>query len=483
MGKGQTRAGVLGSITSDDILKGSTTTGKAAATVSGFGVFAYYTNTAAYGNAYNSGSQSPNFMYNQQVAWSSSTWAYSPIKYWPNDTQTSAVDQKSATGTQDNGGKISFFAYAPYTNSVTVSATTYELVPAEGTFKNGSNEYVATATTDARGILSMTSNAFTYDPQITYRLPTLPTEVNSVDLLWGTAGQASYQEADGTPTVTTLGTGYNKDLQKQKTGEKVNFLFKHALAKFGGSASANTKGGVYVALDIDNIRTGDAVTNGPGTDPNSAWDSKTLVTITGITIENGVAVAGDGALYDQGTFDLATGVWNGWTNIYTFSDAVTTVDDGTPIANSINKAVGEPSTKPVYDGTTDNRWEYSGGDAFEGVTTTLKQIYNNKDGFYIIPTNAAQSLKVTVSYIVRTYDAKLATPSGESSPCSKIEQTISKVITVPTPGFLSNSQYRLNIFLGLTSVKFTASVAAWSDPDGATEDETVTYVDLPINVE
>ena len=63
-----------------------------------FGVLAYYTQNSAWTAA--SASATPNFMYNQKVAWSTTntTWNYSPMKYWPNNTND----------------KVSFFAYAPY---------------------------------------------------------------------------------------------------------------------------------------------------------------------------------------------------------------------------------------------------------------------------------------------------------------------------------------------------------------------------------
>lgn len=63
----------------------------------GFGVFGYYTGQTAW-----SSSEKPNFMYNEKVTWNSSAspaaWEYTPVKYWPNNTD----DQ------------VSFFAYAPY---------------------------------------------------------------------------------------------------------------------------------------------------------------------------------------------------------------------------------------------------------------------------------------------------------------------------------------------------------------------------------
>ena len=63
-----------------------------------FGVLAYYTQNSTWNAA--AASATPNFMYNQKVAWSTTntTWNYSPMKYWPNNTND----------------KVSFFAYAPY---------------------------------------------------------------------------------------------------------------------------------------------------------------------------------------------------------------------------------------------------------------------------------------------------------------------------------------------------------------------------------
>lgn len=59
------------------------------------GIFAYYTGSNDWTTA-----DTPNFMYNQEVKRTdaSSPWAYSPVKYWPNNP----------------ADKISFFAYAPY---------------------------------------------------------------------------------------------------------------------------------------------------------------------------------------------------------------------------------------------------------------------------------------------------------------------------------------------------------------------------------
>ena len=71
----------------------------------GFGVFAYYTGASGWGTV--GSSTTPNFMYNQQVTWSSDHWTYTPVKYWPNA----------------DGEKVSFFAYAPYTSNTTGFST------------------------------------------------------------------------------------------------------------------------------------------------------------------------------------------------------------------------------------------------------------------------------------------------------------------------------------------------------------------------
>ena len=61
-----------------------------------FGVFAYYTDNSNY----TEGASTPNFMFDQNVKWNGSAWAYSPLKYWPNET----------------ADRLSFFAYAPHTS-------------------------------------------------------------------------------------------------------------------------------------------------------------------------------------------------------------------------------------------------------------------------------------------------------------------------------------------------------------------------------
>ena len=153
-----TRAGTAGDVTTDGLKDG---------THSGFGVFAYYTGENSYDE-----NIVPNFMYNQKVAYNSSAFDYSPIKYWPNET---------------NNDHISFFAYAPW---VAVDATTG--------VTTGDQTY---------GIIGVSKNTFTGAPLVNYIATTDLSK--GVDLCWG------------------------KQLNKQKPndGSKVNFTLSHSLAQ------------------------------------------------------------------------------------------------------------------------------------------------------------------------------------------------------------------------------------------------------------
>lgn len=83
----------------------------------GFGVFAYYTGSYTWNLCDGSGEKGhtskvvPNFMYNQQVEWSTDHWTYSPVKYWPNNNNP--ADGSGAIGSESKN-YLSFFAYAPY---------------------------------------------------------------------------------------------------------------------------------------------------------------------------------------------------------------------------------------------------------------------------------------------------------------------------------------------------------------------------------
>ena len=247
------------------------------------------------GGAWNA--QAPNFMYNQQVLYSTDHWTYTPVKFWPNDFAANGnVDNKEGTGetTQAQGsaaaGKVSFFAYAPWVDafSYTDKSTTHKLNSTDDTAFDASDGAGTAKATD--GIVAMTANSYDGEPQIKYVLSKADLK-NAVDLLWGVRGKTTYNKADKTQDTKDLSGGnvYNTDLTKQQVGETVDFLFKHALSKIGGNfyqASPEVKNsGLQIILDLDDgsqnggVQPGTAITGG-------VKEDATLVTVSDIKIED-----------------------------------------------------------------------------------------------------------------------------------------------------------------------------------------------------
>lgn len=474
------------------------------ATSGGFGVFAYYTGNYTYGQQQKTSTYTgetstatadiaPNFMYNQQVTWSTDHWTYAPLKYWPNDIANgTAVDDQTtdgaATGSATYGGNVSFFAYAPYVSG----------------------------TLETDGITGMSTNTTTGDPTITY---TIPSDINAggafVDLLWGTLsgttenvlstqqnGVTGNKDATDNTYIKAIldGETVNADLTKQKVDGTVGFAFKHALAKIGGYGNGTTTG-FLVKLDIDNKNTGEASTaiNGGAREEfsvstdNDAW--RTIVTIKSIEITNDLNGATEGlgegvALGGTKTLNLATGQWSTPTGAGAFTQTI-----GANAATTYHAEISSKIAEMYSNGGADATWisKYdTKTDYFvktltavntgnhPGVTETAQSVYNatNQSPIILFP-GTTPKFKITVDYVVRTYDANL------SSKYSEVEQIISKVITFQNAVEL-NKHYSILMHLGLTSVKFTATVSDWDvadpDNDNIIEVEDAEDIHLPINV-
>ena len=435
MGRTQTRSGVSGDINAD--ANAATLAAK-----NGFGVFAYYTGASTWDGT--QGSTKPNFMYNEHVTSADNglTWIYSPYKFWPNQYGNGNVDNKEGNNEGNNAqsaselGKVSFFAYGPY---VAVADPT-----------NGN------ASSSAYGITALSTNAATTHPTISYKLA--KGQENSegedfVDLLWG--------------LKATSPETYNVDLTKNSVGlteatkdGKVKFIFKHALTKVGGD------GAIKVCLDIDG--------KGSGGDTGSgSKQAQTLVTVNDILIEN---VAGE--VVTEGTFDLSTGTWSaskdGTSGLGTQVNLRFT-PSGTGTDIKLNEAISEGS---IPNWVTDH-WNQ------DGVLVSSTNIYDSSVGtaakkpVYLIPSSSvAQQFKVTIQYTVRTYDNKLAAPASGETTCSKVTQTISNIVTLPTTLLKPNKKITLVLHLGLTSVKFAAQVHDWDTPSAS----DIREVWLPSNV-
>ena len=357
-----------------------------------------YTDNAEYTAA-----TGPNFMYNTKV--STKDWTYSPLRYWPNETSTTNADGKGATS--EGVDRLSFFAYAPY---VEATATT------------------GAVTENTVGITALTANNVTTDPKVTYVVADDPSK--SVDLLWGVvpAGTTKWSNVTGTDIDIAEGKPY-LNLIKPKTNQKVNLLFKHALAK----------------LNLNVVGAFDAVTGG-------TKDAATKITVASVTIE--------------GTGFKKTAVLN-----------LNNTTANEPLWEAVKDA-GD-ITLTVSDANLNSKIKDSGKDeaqTVDGVTETAQDLLNSdatsaQKAFMIIPSSAAdKSLKVTIDYYVNTTDASL------SKGYSRVENKITKTITGFAPE--AGKNYTLLLSLGMTSVKVSATVSDWTTEDGSS-----TQVDLPINVE
>ena len=136
----------------------------------GFGVFGCYTGL----HNYSESDANSSFMYNQELEWVSGDahWEYNPVKYWPGE----------------EGHKVSFFAYAPYSEC------------------------------DGTGCIpSCVRYQETADPWVMYRIAENPDD--QVDLLYAT------------PLL---------DQTKMAVNERLEFTFKHALACVGENVTIST---------------------------------------------------------------------------------------------------------------------------------------------------------------------------------------------------------------------------------------------------
>ena len=389
---------------------GKTATSRAGATgvqttstlaTNGFGLFAYYSDNASYGTT-----STPNFMYNTKVTGTPTdaptSWTYSPLRYWPNETGT---DGNGATS--EGTDHLTFFAYAPYV---------------EATANTGA------VTDNTVGITALTSNTTAGDPKVSYTVASDPAK--SVDLLWGVSNTASWDNVTGTALTLTEGLPY-LNLIKPKTKQNVSFNFKHALSRLGltvqGAFDQKAPGGTLKDAKITVAKveiTGDAFAAKGVLNLNNTTAGEPLW-------ETSAADAGKLSLTLEGD---------------NLNDKIKDAGDG-------KKAAEQP----------------------DGVTATSQNLLKDNTYFMFIPGTAttANPLKVKITYYTTTDDPNLATGY------TRVENVITKSISAADPGlkFEAGKAYTLNLVLGMTSVKVTATVAGWTD-DGSS-----TQVDLPINVE
>lgn len=379
----------------------------------GFGVFAYYTN----GANFNASTSTPNFMYNQQVTSSNqgTTWTYTPLKYWPNESEGDAAD------------KLTFFAYAPYS-----------------TGGDGTN--------------------FTFNTNS--GLPTLNFAVNATvkdqeDLLWAA------------PHVNLTKNAANADID-----DAVKFVFKHALARIGfdvqtliDKVNSNTDG------TADNETTTTSEGGSSVTVPNngSSLDASTTVVVKQVTLSGKFITSGTLA-WTEGTGDNAGTYTAAITNstlptvntTYTLK-AEMPVGNGATLATNFNAA-----DQTHLLGAKDSKLTIYG----QSVNGTEAQLNCDESYIMIIPKNFEDKegdenddiLTIEVTYDVVTADGNL--DSGYSQVTNVISTSFTGI------NFEAGKAYKFSLHLGLTSVKLTASVDKWIDGTSNPETDYAVNVPL-----
>lgn len=396
------RAGATGDLTTD--LLGTVPANEEAAKTAGFGVFGFYTDNNTY-----DGLTSPNFMYNQHVyaKTSANTFEYAPVKYWPNEYGSNAVS--------DDVDKVSFFAYAPYV----------EVTPTSGKVTGDANS----------GIVGLTRNSATGDPQVKYVTDLNPT--NSVDLCWGVCSADYWDAIDGSQEMEAGRPWLDVKRARDASGQKMTFSFKHALAKLNVQIDAFVDG-------VDN-------TNGVA--------SGTKIYVRSISFQ-GFALKGalnlnnttpDMPLWQafSGNGDLETG------------EEVTIYDGRKDGKEGVAVATNEKVTGLNPDLIQNTLWD--SGDAKPGVTKDAVNLFNSATEtapVFVIPTG--EPMKVTIVYDVETADANLSTYLSDGKQTgSSIENRITKDISFGGENIAAGKAYTLNLHLGMNSVKFDAEVVEW----------------------
>lgn len=399
---------------------GAINTNALMASADGFGVFAFHKRDEGSVSAPVAGTAA-NFMFNQQVRYTGS-WTYSPLKYWPNETGTKAKSEDEET--------LSFLAYAPYTSA---------------------NEASNNNTGNKGGIVGISPNTTDFDKiAIDYEVAQDPQK--QVDLLWGVGDGTQYKDVEDNPIILTAGKPL-VGLSKPNTSYKVPFLFKHALSKLNLNIDA--------IVDALNSKT-NPVANG------------TKIFVRQVTLTGNIAT--------KGRLMLKNTVENEpeWTAI-----------EGTALAAAplvLND--GREEDKEATTAKDDEKFAclnpmiIQKGNAFGtsevGVTNAtvslLKPAEDGTASLMVIPVDDddIEDMEVKIVYDVLTQDNNLGVNLVDGS--TQYGSTVTNVITKTITGLKleAGKEYTINMHLGMTSVKFDATVSEWGS--GATK-----QVGLPEN--
>ena len=425
--RGTTRAGYQ-SILSNTADLQTSASNSSSDVYGGFGVFGYYTNDELY-----SQNSKPEFFYNQKVYYSSG-WSYSPIKYWPNEFGSDAQSQAE--------DKLTFFAYAPY---VPVNINTGI---AQQT-KDGLGDPIDELET---GIISLTRNTALGDPYVKYYASFDPEKC--VDLCFGVAKEAFTSSVDGNNNTVEAGKPYI-DVKKPKLSDRIYFDFKHALAQLNVQIDAD--------VDVMSHKT------------ENYLDGATKIYVREVTFQ-GFADKGMLNLNSEATGVDYTPKWVDLSGINEIKTGKVTIYDGRRDGREgqVNARASNEKPQNLNPIIISNE-----GNSSDGVPADqLVNLFSGetKDAsILVIPTE--EPLSVTIVYDVETEDDNLASfLSDGKKHGSSVENKITKEIKIGTEDLklAAGKSYVVKLHLGMTSVKFEASVTEWTSGGEAN-------TDLPVN--
>jgi hypothetical protein len=234
--------------------------------------------------------------------------------------------------------------------------------------------------------------------------------------------------------------------------------------------------------------------------PTDFDNTKTLITLKSVKVQDGESAGDDGAvpvadteiskLFKFGWFDIETGEWCDETGTYgpttttgaTYNVTATSEDaDVNNTTYTINALVREPKStfdKKTLLNTTDKKtWTGTGtaDNSPVGVKLQPQPVFANENvpAMLFIPTGGSgttnQKFYITVDYLVRTADPNLRQGYSE------VEQVITNEVIIDGSKFDPNKYYTIIMHLGMTSVKFEARVTDWStnQEDKYKEDGTI----------
>jgi len=501
----------------------------------GFGVFGYYTSNSLY----DTNNSTPNFMYNQQVTYSSSntSWTYEPVKYWPNEYGDAAAS--------DDLDKVSFFAYAPWVN-VTVNTGVPTVNPTSATaptapeattqMKYTDSPYSTWTATDWSNVSVTVSNPASPTPTEAAAMQayldenvksntaqdwtwnqylTKYSEYLTAKLAYDLASPEQDQKLNITQVTknTESGDPVVKYVVDTKPATSVDLLWGVAAADVaytGMDAGTTVKpGNCFVDLTKQNSVAG-----------KLKWNFKHALARLNVQICTVVdkATPGEGttAIGTEGdgtTVDNKTKVWlrsvtfdgfatKGALNLHSEEVASSVTDYADRVKAAVPKWLDYDGSRELtygtvtfYDGLKDGKEGTSNNiqknETPQGLNPALIQLPTST-GVPITLTNlfygsanindpiyiipSDEEMNITVVYDVETEDAKLAGVLADNKTHgSAIENCITKTNVFSGTKIEAGKTYVVKIYLGIESVKFDVEVTDWAT-GGSTD------VELPKNL-